>query len=78
MIRILVVEDDKELNQSVCRHLTHNHYQASGCLSAGEAYDKLYAGQYDLIISDIMMKEIDGFAFAESVRRQDQKFLFCL
>lgn len=72
MIHVLVVEDDNELNQAVCKHLDSNHYHAVGCQSAAEAYDCLYVGQYDLIISDIMMKEIDGFEFAETIREQDK------
>ncbi len=72
MIHILVVEDDRDLNMTVCRHLNNHSYQAVGCLSAREAYDRLYAEHYDLIISDIMMPVIDGFEFAETVRQQDR------
>jgi two-component system, OmpR family, response regulator len=72
MIHILVVEDDKDLNQSVCKHLSTHQYQTTGCLNAREAYDNLYAGQYDMIISDIMMSDIDGYEFAQTVRQQDQ------
>ena len=68
MIRILVVEDDKDLNRTVCAFLNSSGYQATGCLSANEAYDAMYASMYDLIISDIMMPEIDGFEFAKTVR----------
>lgn len=68
MINILVVEDDKKLNQIVCTYLNDNGYTAKGCLNPREAYDLMYVNQYDLIISDIMMPEIDGFEFAETVR----------
>ena len=61
MFKLLVVEDDRELNRAVCSFLKRNGYDALGCLSANEAYDALYGGNvYDLIISDIMMPEIDG------------------
>ena len=43
-------------------------FEATGCLSAMEAYDEMYNTIYDLIISDIMMPEIDGFEFAKTVR----------
>ncbi|WP_099466867.1 response regulator transcription factor [Konateibacter massiliensis] len=72
MIHILVVEDDKDLNQSVCRYLNNYQYQVTGCLNVTEAYDCLYAGQYDMIISDIMMPGTDGFEFAQMVRQQNQ------
>ena len=72
MIHILVVEDDRDLNEAVCRHLSSRNYQATGVLQASDAFDQLYASHIDLIISDIMMPEMDGFAFAEAVRSQDK------
>ena len=68
MINILVVEDDIKLNQIVCTQLNNNGYNAKGCYNPTEAYDIMYGSLYDLIISDIMMPEIDGFEFAETVR----------
>ena len=68
MFKILVVEDDRALNRSVCAFLGQNGYEAVGCLSAGEAFDAMYGTVFDLIISDIMMPEIDGFEFARTVR----------
>lgn len=69
MIRILVLEDDAKLNQMVCTYLNDSGFQAKGCLHARDAYDEMYNSLYDLIISDIMMPDIDGFEFAENVRR---------
>lgn len=68
MIHILVVEDDKKQNQMVCTYLNDSGFEARGCLSARDAYEEMYNHIYDLIISDIMMPEIDGFEFAENVR----------
>lgn len=72
MFQILVVEDDRELNRTVCAYLNQNGYQATGCLSAVEAYDAMYGNLFDLIISDIMMPDVDGFAFEETVRDQNK------
>lgn len=69
MIHILVLEDDAKLNQAVCTYLNDCGFSATGCLTARAAYDAMYNRLYDLIVSDIMMPDIDGFAFAESVRR---------
>ena len=69
MIHILVVEDDKKLNQIVCTYLNDSGFLAKGCLTASEAYDEMYHNIYELIISDIMMPEIDGFEFAQAIRR---------
>lgn len=69
MIHILVVEDDQKLNKIVCTYLNDTGFGAKGCFNAQDAYNEMYNQLYDLIISDIMMPEIDGFEFAESVRR---------
>lgn len=68
MVRILVVDDDVKLTQSVCTYLNDSGYEAKGCLSADAAYDAMYNKMYDLIISDIMMPGTDGFEFAKTVR----------
>jgi len=68
MFRILVVEDDKDLNRTVCAFLNNSGYKATGCLGADEAYDAMYETVFDLIVSDIMMPGIDGFEFAKTVR----------
>lgn len=69
MIHILVVEDDTKLNQIVCTYLNDSGFAAKGCLRAKDAYEVMYNNLYDLIISDIMMPEIDGFEFARTVRQ---------
>ena len=68
MIKILVVEDDAELNKTLRMFLKRNGYETKGCLNAADAYDAMYDTVYDLIISDIMMPDIDGYEFAAAVR----------
>lgn len=72
MFKILVVEDEQELNRTVCAYLAQNGYEAVGCLSANEAYNAMYGNLFDLIISDIMMPGVDGFTFVETVREQNK------
>ena len=72
MINILVVDDDPLLNRIVCSGLAEHDYKTTGCLSANEAFDKMIDIKFDLIISDIMMPEIDGFKLATLVREQDK------
>ena len=78
MFQILVVEDDRDLNRTVCAYLNSSGYEATGCLSAAEAYDAMYGAVFDLIVSDIMMPGIDGFEFAKTVRslNEDIPILF--
>ena len=73
MFKILVVEDDRDLNRSVCSFLNQNGYEATGCLSAEKAYDAMYETVFDLIVSDIMMPEIDGYEFAKTVRSLNEQ-----
>ncbi len=78
MFQILIVEDDADLNYTVCSFLNQSGYKATGCQSAEDAYDMMYSKVFDIIISDIMMQETDGFEFAENVRRinEDIPILF--
>lgn len=72
MINILVVEDDEKLNRIVCARLAEQGYKAIGCLQAAEAFDRMIDNIIGLIISDIMMPQVDGFKFASMVRAQDK------
>ena len=72
MFQILVVEDDSDLNRTVCSFLNQSGYVATGCLRASDANNALYQSMFDLIVSDIMMPEIDGFEFARTVRSLDE------
>ena len=69
MVNVLVVEDDERLNQIVRSGLQAAGYMTQGCLSAQQAFECLYAGNVDMIISDIMMPGMDGIEMVESVRR---------
>jgi DNA-binding response OmpR family regulator len=71
MQKILVVEDDEQFNAILTRTLAQAGYQAQGATSANDAYNLMYEQSFDLILSDIMMPDIDGYTFAETVRRTD-------
>jgi DNA-binding response OmpR family regulator len=73
MFKILVVEDDKDLNGTVCSFLNQNGYEAVGSLDANDAYNAMYNNTFDLIVSDIMMPGIDGFEFAKTVRELNEE-----
>ena len=68
MFKILVLEDDRELNRTVCSFLQNNGYEAHGALTATEAYDAMYENVFDLVVSDIMMPGDDGYELAKNIR----------
>lgn len=73
MKRILVVEDDKELNASVCDYLELNNYKAYACFDGQEALNLLQTESFDIIVSDIMMPVMNGFTMIEIIRNSNNQ-----
>lgn len=67
-MKILVVEDEKDLNRVITKHLKKNNYSVDSCFDGEEALDYISHGEYDLIITDIMMPKIDGYGFIKQLR----------
>ncbi|MFV0362357.1 MAG: response regulator transcription factor [Suipraeoptans sp.] len=72
MIKILIVEDDLRQNQVLCNYLKNNHYEVTGCTNVNSALEVISRSAIDIIVSDIMMPELDGFDLAEAIRTQDK------
>lgn len=68
MFKILIVEDDTDLNQLFCRTLQRNGYSPFGVADAGEALELLDTESIDLIITDVMMPGMNGFEFVRQLR----------
>ena len=68
MFKILIAEDDSELRQLFSHVLIKNGYSVTGVCNGKDALDALDKGYYDLIISDIMMPEMDGYELVSSLR----------
>ncbi|MBO5045439.1 MAG: response regulator transcription factor [Clostridia bacterium] len=73
MIRILVVEDDADLNAFVCRSLKKAGYEAVSFFNGADALEYLRAEKISLILTDVMMPRMDGFTLAENVRMTDRE-----
>ncbi|MBP3495193.1 MAG: response regulator transcription factor [Clostridia bacterium] len=73
MIKILVVEDEYDLNRFVCLSLREAGYEVTSSQNGEDALNKAIENKYDLILTDIMMPKMDGFDLAENIRMNDEK-----
>lgn len=73
MANLLIVEDDKELNNSICSYFESNGYKVVQKLNGAEALAEFEKQEFDLIITDIMMPLMDGFTFVEKVRYKNSQ-----
>ena len=71
---ILVVEDDLALLEGVAELLKLSDYRVLMATNGQEALDLLDEQRPDLIVSDIMMPEMDGYAFHKAVRQRPEMF----
>ena len=56
------------MNRVITKHLKKNNYSVDSCFDGEEALDYISYGEYDLIITDIMMPKIDGYGFIKQLR----------
>ena len=68
MFQIMVVEDDRELRELFCTVLSENGYTPIPAADGLAAFDVLDSTCIDLIVSDVMMPRMDGFAMTKALR----------
>ncbi|HJB20860.1 MAG TPA: response regulator transcription factor [Candidatus Fournierella merdavium] len=67
-MRILVVEDTKDMNRLIVKALTKAGYSVDGCYDGEEALDYLAGAEYDGIVLDVMMPKMDGHQLLAKLR----------
>ena len=67
-MRILLAEDERDLNNIITQKLTADGYSVDSCFDGKEAMDVLSYTDYDAVILDIMMPKADGFEVLRSLR----------
>ena len=72
LLKILLAEDDKDLNRYAGFCLRNGGYEVVSCADGEEALKAFESNKFDLILTDIMMPKVDGFELAESVRLSDK------
>lgn len=73
MIKILVVEDDLDLNRFVSSSLRSVGYEVVSAFDGIEATEQLEAVKFELILTDIMMPRLNGFELAQRIRETDKE-----
>ena len=73
MFKILVAEDDEQLRQLFCRVLSRNGFTAIPAKDGQDALEKLEQEYVDLVVSDIMMPRVDGYALVRALRENDDR-----
>ena len=69
-MRVLVVEDAKDLNRLIVKVLIKAGYSVDGCFDGEEAKEHLMGAEYDAMLLDVMMPKLDGFTLLEQLRNQ--------
>ena len=72
-MRILVVEDDKKINDIIVKTLKQEKYGVDSCFDGEEALDYIFSVEYDIILLDIMLPKKDGFEVIKSIRKKGIK-----
>ncbi len=71
MIKILVVEDDVDLNRFVAMSLRDRGFDTVSCYDGMSALERVFEEKFDMLLTDIMMPRIDGFELASRVRAKN-------
>ena len=69
-MRILVVDDERDLNRIISKRLAAAGYTVDSCFNGAEALDYMAAADYDAAIFDVMMPVLDGFSAVRRLRAQ--------
>ena len=71
-VSVLVVEDDKNIAELLQMYLEKEGYAATVALDGGQGLDKFRAIQPDLVLLDLMLPVMDGWAVCRSIRAESQ------
>ena len=72
-MRLLVVEDEKKLNELITKKLEKEYYGVDSCFDGEEAVRYVEGTEYDAIILDIMLPKLDGFEVIKRIRAKKNK-----
>ena len=70
-MRVLVVEDERDLNNIITKYLKKNNFNVDNVFDGEEALDYLNSAEYDLVILDVMMPKINGYEILKTMRKEN-------
>ena len=68
-MKLLIVDDEAGIRQLITKYAVYEGYEVDQAENGMQAVDKVQGGNYDLVILDIMMPELDGFSAARKMRK---------
>ncbi len=69
-MRLLLAEDEKELNRALVHMLKHEHYEVDSVFDGEDALDYALSAEYEVMIFDVMMPKRDGISVLKEIRKQ--------
>lgn len=72
-MKILVVEDEKDLNEIITKRLRKAKYTVDACYNGREAVDYIFVGEYDVVLLDVMLPGISGIDVVREIRKKQNK-----
>ena len=70
-MRILIVEDEKSLCDTIAKGLRLDGYEVDSCFDGDNAWDMILSETYDLIILDLNLPGMDGMEILRNIRKED-------
>ena len=78
MTKILIVDDEARIRDMIRKYAVHEGFETDEAGTGFEAVEKCLANQYDLVIMDVMMPELDGFSAVRDIRREKPDLPFIM
>ena len=70
-MRILVAEDERDLNNVICNKLRASGYSVDACFNGTDALEHILMNRYDGVLMDIMMPGMDGYEVVQRLREKN-------
>ncbi len=70
MVRVLVVDDEVKIREMICKYAKYEGFEVTEACDGLEAVAKCMDNDYDVIVMDIMMPNLDGFSASKEIKKE--------